>query len=38
MFYKVKRAYHYLMYVKQMGINISYKNIAMLCYEVFHCE
>ena len=38
MFYKVKRAHHYLMYVKQMGINISYKNIATLRYEVFHCE
>ena len=38
MFYKVKGAYHYLMYVKQMGVNISYKNIATLWYEVFHCE
>ena len=38
MFYKVKGFYHYLMYVKQMGVNISYKNIATLWYEVFHCE
>lgn len=35
MFYKVKVSYHYLIYVKQMGVYTSYKKITTLWYEIF---